>query len=95
MLQQKGIDYNWYHTSVTFDSDVAENGLRWARFVTFAANLPHARLLAVEHAKTLMREGERFYQLSDPISLYQKNYIRESRALVAAGKFAGIKPEGV
>lgn len=72
------------------------DGLRWLKFVTFADSPAEAEHFAITYAATKRPEGFRDYTgRGGPINLYQKNYIRDSRALVASGNYAGIKPEGV
>lgn len=91
-LEQKQKTYNWYYTSVTFDSDA---GLRFLKFVTFATTPTQARNLALVYAEKQRNPEEKLFDLNNPVNLYQKNYIRESRALVAAGRYCGEKPETV
>ncbi len=75
--------------------------LKWLRFVTFAATPDEAKTLAQQYAQERMPQGYQLYSKTDHrtaggnVNLYQKNYIRESRLLVKAGQFAGIKPFGV
>lgn len=75
-----------------------KSGLEWMKFVTFADTPTQAIEIATAYAAKQIPEGFRFYtggRKSGAIDLYLKNYIRDSRALVASGAYCGVKPAGV
>lgn len=92
MLEQKQKDYNWYYASFTFNDQSKDFGLRWYHFVIFAKTPTEAKKIGTEYAMTKIKDGEKPYSLNEPLNIYQKNYIRESRALVAGGHWCGEKP---
>jgi len=97
--------HQYYFTSVCLhsqkrsdDGGVNGTGLRWLRFVTFAPNKKEAEKLATRYAMSKMEGDEMFYvslrngESKDVIDLYHKNYIYDSRDLLARGLYTGALP---
>lgn len=96
MLEQKQKDYNWYYSQCFVEVDGFEYK-QTLLFVTFAKTPDEAKNLAFDYvmenaSKERRFEGQSIRLQRKDIHLYQKNYIREARGMVASGKFAGVKP---
>lgn len=89
-LEQKQKDYNWYYAQCFTRNNSTEYGLGTQYTVVFAKTPTEAKKIVLEHFSSKLGNGDSLTEAD--VHLYQKNYIRQSRRMVASGNYCGVKP---